>query len=109
MTAEMITRARNGWAMLAALFVASPLAVYGMVSAIQTADPRHGVAQINPAVSIVGMALACLILVILWMGFFTLQPNEAAVLLLFGSYKGTVRHSGFCWANPFMRKTKISL
>ena len=34
-------------------------------------------------------------------GFFTLQPNEARVLLLFGAYKGTVRKSGFHWANPF--------
>jgi regulator of protease activity HflC (stomatin/prohibitin superfamily) len=34
-------------------------------------------------------------------GFFTLQPNEARVLLLFGAYKGTVRDSGFHWANPF--------
>ncbi len=34
-------------------------------------------------------------------GFFTLQPNEARVLLLFGQYKGTVRQSGFHWANPF--------
>ena len=28
-------------------------------------------------------------------GFFTLQPNEARVLVLFGSYRGTVRKSGF--------------
>ena len=42
-------------------------------------------------------------------GFFTLQPNEAAVLILFGSYKGTVRDSGFFWANPFMKRNKISL
>jgi regulator of protease activity HflC (stomatin/prohibitin superfamily) len=34
-------------------------------------------------------------------GFFTLQPNEARVLILFGAYKGTVRRSGFYWANPF--------
>ena len=34
-------------------------------------------------------------------GFFTLQPNEARVLILFGAYKGTVRKSGFHWANPF--------
>jgi regulator of protease activity HflC (stomatin/prohibitin superfamily) len=34
-------------------------------------------------------------------GFFTLQPNEARVLLLFGDYKGTVRTSGFHWGNPF--------
>ena len=34
-------------------------------------------------------------------GYFTLQPNQARVLLLFGAYKGTVRSSGFHWANPF--------
>jgi regulator of protease activity HflC (stomatin/prohibitin superfamily) len=34
-------------------------------------------------------------------GLFTLQPNEARVLLLFGEYKGTVRASGFWWGNPF--------
>jgi regulator of protease activity HflC (stomatin/prohibitin superfamily) len=34
-------------------------------------------------------------------GFFTLQPNEARVLILFGAYRGTVRTSGFHWANPF--------
>jgi len=34
-------------------------------------------------------------------GFFTLQPNEARVLILFGHYKGTVRESGFHWGNPF--------
>jgi regulator of protease activity HflC (stomatin/prohibitin superfamily) len=39
--------------------------------------------------------------VVLLKGFFTLQPNEARVLVLFGSYKGTVRSDGFFWANPF--------
>jgi regulator of protease activity HflC (stomatin/prohibitin superfamily) len=39
--------------------------------------------------------------VIMFRGFFTLQPNEARVLVLFGAYKGTVRESGFHWANPF--------
>src|ERR1039457_2539933 len=34
-------------------------------------------------------------------GFFSLQPNEARVLILFGEYKGTVRESGFFWGNPF--------
>lgn len=42
-------------------------------------------------------------------GFFTLQPNEAAVLVLFGAYRGSVRESGFFWTNPFNRKIKISL
>ena len=46
-------------------------------------------------------------------GFFTLEPNEARVLILFGAYKGTVRSSGFHWANPLYArnraKTKLSL
>ena len=41
------------------------------------------------------------IFVVLLTGFFSLQPNEARVLVLFGAYKGTVRESGFHWANPF--------
>jgi regulator of protease activity HflC (stomatin/prohibitin superfamily) len=39
-------------------------------------------------------------------GFFTLQPNEARVQILFGSYKGTVRRSGFHWANPFYSRSR---
>jgi regulator of protease activity HflC (stomatin/prohibitin superfamily) len=39
--------------------------------------------------------------IIMAVGFFTLQPNEARVLILFGAYRGTVRESGFHWGNPF--------
>src|SRR4051812_15783777 len=28
---------------------------------------------------------------ILWFGFFTLDPNEAAVVILYGTYKGSVK------------------
>ena len=46
-------------------------------------------------------------------GFFTLQPNEARALVLFGSYRGTVREGGFWWAMPFLsnahNRFKISL
>jgi regulator of protease activity HflC (stomatin/prohibitin superfamily) len=38
-----------------------------------------------------------------------LQPNQAAILLLFGSYRGTDRSHGLRWANPFYAKTKISV
>jgi hypothetical protein len=47
--------------------------------------------------------------IILLGGFFTLQPNEAAVLILFGEYKGTVKKSGWFFTNPFYIKKKISL
>ena len=37
------------------------------------------------------------------------QPNQAAVLSLFGKYVGTVKHDGLRWNNPFYSKKKISL
>jgi regulator of protease activity HflC (stomatin/prohibitin superfamily) len=61
---------------------------------------------------IVGALLVDAAGVLVLAGLFTLQPNEARVLILFGSYKGTVRKSGFHWANPFYartRGTRISL
>lgn len=42
-------------------------------------------------------------------GFFVVQPNEGRVLVLFGKYIGSVRDSGFFWANPFAIKKHISL
>ncbi len=42
-------------------------------------------------------------------GLFTVNPNEAKVMILFGSYAGTVRKNGFFWANPFFIKKKFSL
>ena len=45
----------------------------------------------------------------LTLGFLIVNPNESAVLVLFGDYKGTVRDNGFFWVNPFYVKKKISL
>ncbi len=42
-------------------------------------------------------------------GFFFLNPNSSVVLVLFGEYKGTVKSSGFFWANPFFARKSISL
>jgi hypothetical protein len=42
-------------------------------------------------------------------GLYMLQPNEGAILILFGEYKGTDRQEGLRWANPFFRKRHISL
>jgi regulator of protease activity HflC (stomatin/prohibitin superfamily) len=42
-------------------------------------------------------------------GLFTVSPNEAKVLQLFGSYVGTVREPGLRWVNPFFTKRSISL
>ncbi len=57
-------------------------------------------------------ALICDFLLALFLsnGFFTLQPNEARVLILFGKYVGTIKQDGFFWANPFtvLRKGRVS-
>lgn len=41
-------------------------------------------------------------------GFYLLQPNQAAAILLFGAYKGTDRTHGLRWVLPWMTRTKIS-
>jgi regulator of protease activity HflC (stomatin/prohibitin superfamily) len=61
-----------------------------------------------PPLGVLGI-LALPLDVFLCCGFFTLQPNEARVLILFGSYRGTVRVSGWHWTNPLMTKRRISL
>jgi regulator of protease activity HflC (stomatin/prohibitin superfamily) len=56
--------------------------------------------QPNWALFIAGIVLLVVFIALL-PGFFTLQPNESRVLVLFGNYRGTVRQGGFHWANPF--------
>ncbi len=41
-------------------------------------------------------------------GFYLLQPNQAAAILLFGAYKGTDRTTGLRWRLPWLTRTKIS-
>lgn len=42
-------------------------------------------------------------------GIYSLSPNEAAVITLFGAYKGTDRTNGLRWVNPFYTKRIVSL
>src|SRR4030095_13337301 len=42
-------------------------------------------------------------------GPYTLQPNEAAILQLFGAYRGTSRVPGLRATNPFYSRKKVSL
>ena len=81
----------SGWAML-------PVAA--AVSALGVASFVHGANNGTPWGIPVGIALIVSFFILL-AGFFTLQPNEARVLVLFGDYKGTVRKEGFHFGNPF--------
>ena len=60
---------------------------------------------VHLAVSIIGTIVGLFLL----LGFMAIQPNSARVLTLFGDYVGTVKESGFFWANPFFLKKNISL
>ncbi len=50
-----------------------------------------------------------LVLSFLSFGFFMIQPNQAAVITLFGEYRGTERREGLRWVWPWMMKNKISV
>ncbi|MEJ5302229.1 MAG: SPFH domain-containing protein [Bacteroidales bacterium] len=47
--------------------------------------------------------------VFMMIGLMVINPNESAVLVLFGDYAGTVVKNGFFWVNPFYVRKKISL
>ena len=53
--------------------------------------------------------LVLLVVITMLAGLFTVEPNEAKVLQLFGTYKGTVRQQGLFFANPFFTKKRITL
>ena len=54
-------------------------------------------------VMVMVVAFVCLI------GLYMVEPNQAAVLSLFGKYIGTVKDNGLRWNNPFFGKRKVSL
>jgi regulator of protease activity HflC (stomatin/prohibitin superfamily) len=59
-----------------------------------------------------GLALMLLLVVgggAVLAGLYILQPNTAAILMLFGAYHGTDRSEGLRWANPFYARRRISL
>ena len=41
-------------------------------------------------------------------GLYMVEPNQSAVLSLFGKYVGTVKENGLRWNNPFFAKKKVS-
>ena len=53
--------------------------------------------------------LSVILVVLIAKGFYMLQPNQAAVVTLFGSYRGTDRAAGLRWVWPWMGKEKVSV
>lgn len=68
----------------------------------------RGAVAVNFPLVATGVGIDVLAL-FLMIGLFTLKPNQGRVLQLFGAYKGTERHAGLRWANPFFSKKSVSL
>jgi regulator of protease activity HflC (stomatin/prohibitin superfamily) len=98
-THEVARQSANGYAMAAV-----GIALILLFTASFAFAPMAG----GPA----GVLLRFLVIglgVVLLIGLYMLQPNEGAILTLFGRYAGTDRTQGLRWANPLMIKRKISL
>lgn len=76
------------------------LLVVGVAAKASTGSP-------NLLLMLLGALLVALGVFIL-AGLYTIQPNQAAVLSLFGKYVGTVKDNGLRWNNPFFAKRRVS-
>lgn len=105
MTRENVIRVRSGWSMLG---INLGMILGGVLLSIACAIAAETISDEFALGLVITIPLA-IAGVIMLAGHFTLQPNEARVLTLFGTYIGTVHESGFFWTNPFMTKSKLSL
>jgi regulator of protease activity HflC (stomatin/prohibitin superfamily) len=94
---ERPARAYNGYVMLLVLLAAFVAILVG--AGLMANDSAAGF-----LLFILGVIAAPLVAI----GFYLLQPNQAAALLLFGDYKGSDRTAGLRWRWPWLTRTKIS-
>ena len=94
---EKKTQVINGWFVLVCFLFAVVLAIILFIVGINAE---------SPLLIITGVVIEVLSFALVLPGFFTLQPNQARVLILFGKYVGTVRQTGFHWGNPFYSNGK---
>jgi len=99
MLREKEHRSTNG---LFALLMGIAILAMSGVGLISTANAEN-------ALGIVAWTVLMVAVVVGFAGLFTVNPNEARVLTLFGKYVGTVREAGLWFANPFYAKKRISL
>lgn len=92
---------------LLTLIVAVPACLVGAILCFVTAANTHDGAVGIPMV-LLGITLAITMFFLL-IGLFTVSPNKARVLTLFGRYVGTVHKPGLWFVNPFMLKPHISV
>jgi regulator of protease activity HflC (stomatin/prohibitin superfamily) len=101
---ERPARAFNGYFMLLVLVAAIALIV--LRASNFPPDSGGTGAKLAFVGELAGLGLVALIVSI---GFYMIQPNQAAALTLFGAYSGTDRTEGLRWVWPWMSKRKVSV
>jgi regulator of protease activity HflC (stomatin/prohibitin superfamily) len=99
MVREIPRKVMSGGGVAAVLLLLGLFAMLGLINAARTDDPGRAI----------GFGLFIVVLTLLALGLFTVQPGQGRVLQLFGDYKGTVREDGLRWANPLYTKQTVSL
>lgn len=99
---EQSIRSYSGIPALLLLIALCAVAIYLVVVG------ASGAGVPNPGLVIAGLVVAGLASVGFG-GFYMVEPNQAAVLSLFGKYVGTSKDQGLRWNNPFYAAKKISL
>ena len=94
----------SGYPVLAAILVLLILIGWNVATSL----PMHGADKAEKLVFVSLLILPIVALAFLSAGFFMIQPNQAAVITLFGDYRGTERREGLRWVWPWMGKDKIS-
>lgn len=107
---EKTVHVKSGWPILFLALVLAVVCVACIVVGATMMPPDDmpittGAQTLGVVLLVVGIVVLCVGPLLLLMGFFTIQPNQARVLILFGDYKGTVRDEGFHWANPFYSRS----
>jgi regulator of protease activity HflC (stomatin/prohibitin superfamily) len=103
-TLERPTWSANGLLVLLLVFLIAVFAAWRLIDFI---DSSGDAARVPPFLWT--FIPAVLIVSFLSIGFYMIQPNQAAAILLFGSYQGTDRKAGLRWVWPWLTKTKISV
>ncbi len=97
------------WNGFVALVIGLALIGYAAWRLIQTVQGASLLGSYGVVASLVWTVLLFIAGALVLGGLYTLQPNEAAILQLFGSYRGTTRVAGLRGTNPFYTRRKISL
>lgn len=110
MSREKPVHVVSGWVMLLVTLLLGGVAVGLFIGFVRGAILSERLQQGGPNLYLLaGSLLVAALGVFSCYGYFTLQPNEARVLILFGAYRGTVRQAGWHWTNPLNSKLRLSL